>query len=384
MTRYWLFLLFLVAAVFCIRIPAADEDEKDPVHDALGQAKSVYKEDISKAKTTLLGVFDGKFQEVAKTGNLEAVKSLQAEKKAYETDGKLPTSQVMKKAVAEYQSSIDGAHRAMSNAYATAMSDYTKGLQIEKADAVNNEFESFKRTGGAKEEQASAKKPLFEYKFYEWKLGDAPIKMIHKDEGFCYLTVINGNFSGGGSTANVEIKDDGYWYLWGASGPSDQGGYERLRAVAVKINVPSQTQQEQSESKSASAEGGGEANKLKDLLTSKPWFLHWEEQPPTRDHLIRFLPNGHTEAADKNLSGDWAIVPVLAVKYGGNYLIRVDEKKLSGLLYPNGKASRNFFPINSAVLFHPIGAEPLFRLPRPEAGAAIGLGCPFGARTNAA
>lgn len=51
-----------------------------------------------------------------------------------------------------------------------------------------------------------------------WTPGHKPIKMIHKSEGFCFLSRVKGNFAGGGEQVRVHINpDDGFWYLTGHS-----------------------------------------------------------------------------------------------------------------------------------------------------------------------
>jgi hypothetical protein len=73
--------------------------------------------------------------------------------------------------------------------------------------------------------------PKYEFTTYEWQHNAAPVKMIHKDEGFCYLADIGGAFDGGAEVARVYIGDDGFWYLHGTTGR----GFLVVRATAVKI-----------------------------------------------------------------------------------------------------------------------------------------------------
>ena len=73
--------------------------------------------------------------------------------------------------------------------------------------------------------------PKFEYTTYEWKHNAPPVKMIHRDEGFCYLADIGGAFDGGAEVARVYIGDDGFWYLHGSTGR----GFLVVRATAVNI-----------------------------------------------------------------------------------------------------------------------------------------------------
>jgi hypothetical protein len=50
-----------------------------------------------------------------------------------------------------------------------------------------------------------------------WQQGDAPIRLIRKEEGFCALTLVTGHFEGAGEMVRVYVADDGYWYLGGDS-----------------------------------------------------------------------------------------------------------------------------------------------------------------------
>lgn len=73
--------------------------------------------------------------------------------------------------------------------------------------------------------------PKFEFTNYRWDHDAPPVKMIHKDEGFCYLAGVGGAFDGGAEVARVYIGDDGFWYLHGTTGR----GFLVVSATAVKM-----------------------------------------------------------------------------------------------------------------------------------------------------
>jgi hypothetical protein len=73
--------------------------------------------------------------------------------------------------------------------------------------------------------------PKFEYIRYSWQNNGPPVKMIHKDEGFCYMADLGGALNGGGEAARVYLADDGYWYLHGTTAH----GFLVAGAMAVKI-----------------------------------------------------------------------------------------------------------------------------------------------------
>jgi len=66
-------------------------------------------------------------------------------------------------------------------------------------------------------------------KQYEWTNGQAPVRMLNKNEGVCFLSGLSGRFAGYGEEVRVRLADDGYWYLGGQSGQAD------LKAKAIGI-----------------------------------------------------------------------------------------------------------------------------------------------------
>ena len=60
--------------------------------------------------------------------------------------------------------------------------------------------------GGFAAYRAYAAPPAAEVSRYDWKNGDPPVRMIRKEEGFCYLTALSGGFAGGGEVANVYVR----------------------------------------------------------------------------------------------------------------------------------------------------------------------------------
>jgi hypothetical protein len=50
-----------------------------------------------------------------------------------------------------------------------------------------------------------------------WRQGEAPVRLIRKEDGFCALTQVTGSFQGAGEMVRVYVGDDGYWYLGGDS-----------------------------------------------------------------------------------------------------------------------------------------------------------------------
>jgi hypothetical protein len=107
MARYLFAFLLLASSAI------AQELEKDFVRDNFEKSKVVYEDAMTKAKADYLEALDSKIREIAGTGNLEAVKGLQAEKKEYEKDGKLATAAAMKKGTSDFQAAVDKARKRM-------------------------------------------------------------------------------------------------------------------------------------------------------------------------------------------------------------------------------------------------------------------------------
>ena len=78
---------------------------------------------------------------------------------------------------------------------------------------------------------AGAESLTTEYRQYEWQRGGAPVRMISKDEGFCFLSAVGGHFAGGGESVRVYIGEDGFWYLGGSAAQELWG-----KAMSVKFS----------------------------------------------------------------------------------------------------------------------------------------------------
>lgn len=78
------------------------------------------------------------------------------------------------------------------------------------------------------------------YELHSWQRGQSAVKMIHKDEGFCFLSSVSGTFRGFGEKVRVYINpDDGFWYLEGQSGQNQLAAkaysVKLVRSSAIKL-----------------------------------------------------------------------------------------------------------------------------------------------------
>lgn len=118
----------------------------------------------------------------------------------------------------------EATERARLN-YVKVLEDHMSDLVVKDARAAEFEKEL------TRVRSLKFHSPKYEFKTYQWEHNAAPVKMIHKEEGFCYLADIGGAFHGGAEVARVYVGDDGFWYLHGNTGQ----GFLVVRAIAVKL-----------------------------------------------------------------------------------------------------------------------------------------------------
>lgn len=68
---------------------------------------------------------------------------------------------------------------------------------------------------------------------FKWAKGDPPVKMLHKNAGFCVLSGVGGAFQGGGEVVEISLGPDDFWYLSGKSGQLTTSG----EAVALEFST---------------------------------------------------------------------------------------------------------------------------------------------------
>jgi hypothetical protein len=69
------------------------------------------------------------------------------------------------------------------------------------------------------------------YREAVWDAKTGPIKMISKDEGFCFISGVGGKYEGVSEIARVYVGEDGFWYLDAQSRQSSMS----VRAISVRI-----------------------------------------------------------------------------------------------------------------------------------------------------
>ncbi len=238
----WILAITACLAV-ALSLSAFAADEKDPTLDALQQAKEAYVHAAVAARDDLIDAFDEATKATAQTGNLDGVKELTAALDAFKKDGTLPTTPRLRTATAAYQRALRTAHTTLERAYDQTIRALTRELRIEEAEHVRKEWEKLRDISAQQlalaPDRAAAAKPTpaiapgkVRYTFHEVKQGDQPKRLIHKNEGFCYIVGIHGGFNGGGEWVQLSIEDDGYWWVK-LAGQTDT---MNIRIVAVHLD----------------------------------------------------------------------------------------------------------------------------------------------------
>ena len=124
-------------ALFCGVVSAQSED---PVAEKLSFVKAEYENTVQIAQEMLLSNLQNKIEDVQKVGNLEMLEVLQAEIKAYETNGELPKSIQVK----TYRSQLQNAYAKLEEWYEAAIKRYTRDGNVALAKATQLEFEKYK------------------------------------------------------------------------------------------------------------------------------------------------------------------------------------------------------------------------------------------------
>jgi len=154
MRRRYLFPVVLAAAVplAAQEPPKSAADPDDPIAAQLLKDKEAYTAALDKAKEKLLATFDRQYEllknnKSLKTANqVAALEKLEAEKKAFEDNDKMPTSLTMKVGVSEYRTAQKRASDLCKVAFDKAAKAYRDKGDVKAAAAVLEESKEFLAT----------------------------------------------------------------------------------------------------------------------------------------------------------------------------------------------------------------------------------------------
>jgi len=135
-----------------VALPLAAQKPKpaeDPIAVQLLKDKEAYSAALDAAKEDLLKAFDKQYELVKGNKKLKlavqiaTLEQLEAEKKAFDESGKLPTSDRMKVALSEYRLTLRKAHDRCADAFETAAKAYRDKGDIKVAAATLDEMKAF-------------------------------------------------------------------------------------------------------------------------------------------------------------------------------------------------------------------------------------------------
>lgn len=108
----------------------------ETTEEKLEVARAEYEATIATARETLIVGLEAEVRRVAETGNLDTTLAAKKELQDFQSTGKLPSSSRVKPIVSTYRSTIDKGRRKLIELHKLAVVEYTKGLDLEKAQAV--------------------------------------------------------------------------------------------------------------------------------------------------------------------------------------------------------------------------------------------------------
>jgi hypothetical protein len=132
-----------ILVLIATSIPVAADEGKEAIQAELEAAKSAYSEGSEKAKSALLSSFDEAITRVSKKGDFNALKTLTAQKEAFDAEGKLPESGAVKSAVSAYIQAVKRQRSVMSAAFQKAIRAHTMALDVDAADTVKADLDAF-------------------------------------------------------------------------------------------------------------------------------------------------------------------------------------------------------------------------------------------------
>lgn len=134
------FVGFCALALLPLASLAADEDK---TADELTAARTAYAKQLEDGQKKFLAAVDAEIEKAAKSGSLDAVKSLQAEKTAieanFEYDSKVTK---LRPAVTRYRAEAKAAKDKLKASLGKAVSAYTKELKIAEAESIDAELKA--------------------------------------------------------------------------------------------------------------------------------------------------------------------------------------------------------------------------------------------------
>ncbi len=137
----FLMVVIVLSGAWCM---AADTTLPKVAEDAV----TAYDQVVQEARQAILKVLDDQIDAVSKTGNLNDVKALQADKENFEKHGIFPKSPRMKTAVTKSRGQMKGAYEKTKGSLEAAVKEQTKAKDFESAERVQKALDTHVRTWG--------------------------------------------------------------------------------------------------------------------------------------------------------------------------------------------------------------------------------------------
>lgn len=136
------FLVLVLVTLASARAVLADDPVLAEVDDAVAQ----FEASVSESRVLLITALESAVARTQKTGDLSALKAVQKERDDFVSAGALPTSVSTR----VYERRLALARRQLESAYEAAVRQYTRDGNVSSAEIIQDELESFLKTGSLK------------------------------------------------------------------------------------------------------------------------------------------------------------------------------------------------------------------------------------------
>lgn len=222
--KFTLFMATIGLSGFLLAFQASENNLEE-----LEVAKKTFVNEAESNKRMFLKKMEEQIKNIAKTGDLDAVQKLIAEKKDFETNEKnLPTSKDFKILLSEFQKQNKKNKEVLLNLYDRKIKEFTKNLDLETAIFIKKEFDQFQKNGSFIKNNSETKNADTEH----------PIKTEEKSaknsafifDGVWHVSLLDSNF-GSIRTVNgdkMQDKLNGELLSWKKEGDEITVSFKKL------------------------------------------------------------------------------------------------------------------------------------------------------------
>lgn len=139
------FLLMTLATLSTVNLQSLYAGQ---IEDKLEAAKVKYDDAVSDARVVLTTALEAEVKRAAGTGKLESTLTARKELQEFQESDKLPRSTQTKSALADFRAAEVRARNQLIDAHKTAIAEYTKGLDLEQAQATKLQMQQLESGKG--------------------------------------------------------------------------------------------------------------------------------------------------------------------------------------------------------------------------------------------